>query len=478
MDTVDIDNLGIPPLAGICTYEDACKVGYDVTRNVALLKRYNYIASSLNRVFAAHVACTPEWEVKCAFSLHLWLVAEHAAALRARVAEMREPPLHLDTTPDERLHAWMDEVIRATSTVELLAGIYQVVLPAMATAMAKHLEDANPLFDYPTRRILTHIQRDIEDMIVWGQAALAALTREPEQQRAAEAWNAHLCWFRDAAGGVAGDHPQPVAGDHPQPITGDHPQPITGDRPRPVTGDRLRPRANGQPYVMDARPQRDQRFIDPYNRSALVDDYYRDEHRAADERVLALLYKRLREMDVPEWMGPIVYQTRGKPWEYYVDLSRQLWDEARHAMMGEVGLYAHGVPFYRYPIDIASSMALNTSYTPREAHVLLWGIEQSLMPRTTGKRYEWTIAQAAGDLLAAAFQDYDWADEVLHAQTGRKWLAPEFESMDEMRDAFAAILDRWTQEKDQLGERSTQHQWWPAFLADARRRRPVLAPLS
>jgi len=31
-------------------------------------------------------------------------------------------------------------------------------------------------------------------------------------------------------------------------------------------------------------------------------------------------------------------RTKNKPWKFYRDMSRQLWDEARHAMMGEIGL--------------------------------------------------------------------------------------------------------------------------------------------
>ena len=40
------------------------------------------------------------------------------------------------------------------------------------------------------------------------------------------------------------------------------------------------------------------------------------------------------------------------------------------------------------------------------------------MPKT-GKRYEWEVATQANDPLTATFQDYDWADEVLHARIGR-----------------------------------------------------------
>ena len=57
-----------------------------------------------------------------------------------------------------------------------------------------------------------------------------------------------------------------------------------------------------------------------------------------------MLYKRLREIDVPEMMASIIAETKGKPWDYYRDMSRQLWDEARHAMMGEVGFVSVNKP--------------------------------------------------------------------------------------------------------------------------------------
>ena len=60
-------------------------------------------------------------------------------------------------------------------------------------------------------------------------------------------------------------------------------------------------------------------------------------------KTLMMLFKRLREIDVPEMMASILAQTKGKPWGYYHAMSRQLWDEARHAMMGEVGFVASGV---------------------------------------------------------------------------------------------------------------------------------------
>ena len=51
-----------------------------------------------------------------------------------------------------------------------------------------------------------------------------------------------------------------------------------------------------------------------------------------------MYYKRIREIDVPEMMASILYDLKDEePWEFHMEMSRQLWDEARHAMMGEVG---------------------------------------------------------------------------------------------------------------------------------------------
>lgn len=442
--TVEIDNLGIPALAGVCTYERAARAGLDVEHTVARLKRYSYVVRRLHETAAAHLPRTPEWEVKCALGLHLWLDAEHCAALRARVKEMREPPLRLDDVPEDRLQAALEELLRADGTIELVAGIYGVVRPALVAALQEHLELLNPLFDYPTYRGLRAALREQEEMLGWGRAALAALTTAPELVARASVFQDHVRKFLAAAGGISGD--DLVAADAVLP----------------------EPRWDGSDYVMDAEPRRDARFVDPFNSSAPVHEYFTEETRPADERTYALAYKRLGEMAVPEWMAPIIFSTRGKPWEYYRELSRHLWDETRHAMMGEVALYFVGVPFYAYPIDMAPSVSLNHEFSPLEAHIILWHIEQGLMPRQTGKRREWTVARLDGDPFFVALQDYDWADEVLHAQIGRRWLESDFPHSSERKAAGEALWDRWMPTLDRYAEQSTQREWWPEFVARAR----------
>ena len=143
-------------------------------------------------------------------------------------------------------------------------------------------------------------------------------------------------------------------------------------------------------------------MYDTYNQFTPL-SIFMDESRDHVERTYALICMRLREMDVPEYMSPIIYKTKGKPWEYYNELGCQFFDEARHAMMGEVTLYKEGIPFYEFPIQMVVSAAYNTQLLPIQSHTVLWGVEQSLMPKETGKRHEWFIATSAGNELVAMF---------------------------------------------------------------------------
>src|SRR5437868_14477362 len=93
----------LPSLAGICSMEDAMRPGLSVEECVRRLKRYHYAFKRLHQIFTARITAEPIYELKMAFSLHAHICAEHTSALRGRVGEMREPPLGLETIPDNNL---------------------------------------------------------------------------------------------------------------------------------------------------------------------------------------------------------------------------------------------------------------------------------------------------------------------------------------------------------------------------------------
>jgi hypothetical protein len=82
------------------------------------------------------------------------------------------------------------------------------------------------------------------------------------------------------------------------------------------------------------------------------------------------------------------------------------------------------------------------------------------------KRVAEMRAELHGDGFFTALQDYDWADEVLHVQIGRRWLPPRAE-VDRIYDGTTKRLtERSKLYADRF--RSTNSEWWPAFVERAR----------
>ena len=423
----------LPELAGLASYADAARIGFSVEENVRRLLRFHWVERRLMGILVAHLTSEPVWEVKCALALHQWQSAEHVDALRRRIMEMRNPTPRLDAIPEHdasalALDAFLEQLDAAEDTSEILAGVYGVLYPALADAYRDHVARTNPLVDHPTRRILKFALIDLDDAIAW--SASAAYERRE--------WIEHLRAYLAAAGGITGD-----------------------SEPDPVDETRHPPRAVRHSF----HPNRDERFHGRYNFEFPPHLVYNMADVPADERNLALLCKRTLEMDVPEMMASFMTERTGQPWEFYRDYSRQLWDEARHAMMGSVALEARGVDWRReIPLNVSFALRLNLHATPVERQMMLYAIEQSLMPGETGKRYEYETAVAAGDALSAHFHDYDWADEVLHAQIGRRVLKREGISSDEAREHAKAIHEKTWAALEQYRSLDEQHDWWPAFV--------------
>jgi hypothetical protein len=432
----------LPSLAGVASLREAMKPGLSVEECVRRLKRYHYAFKRLSQIFTARITAEPLYELKMGFSLHAHLCAEHVSALRKRVGEMREPPLGLEAVPDPALEIFFDEILGAPTTEELITGVYQKALPALKAALEQHLQQTNPLADHPSVRVCRFALLELDDLLLFGAQTLSALVTSAHHQKMTD-WLALLDNCLAAAGQLDG-----TAAPYKT---------------------QLERQYSAAPYQYDRVPKRDERFPDPYNMGVNAEVFLYDQKYPPEPKTLMMFYKRLREVDVPEMMASIITETRHKPWEYYRDMTRQLWDEARHAMMGEVGFANLEIDWpKKVMINYTWSLALNTQLKPIERHAVLYFIEQGLMPKT-GKRFEWEVGRASHNPLAALFQDYDWADEVLHARIGRDWYLKEFKDPQQAvrygDECWSRVLMNW---ENWRKEGRTQHRnWWPDLYRDA-----------
>lgn len=421
--------------------EAAQRPGLAIDECVARLKRLHYAWKRLHGIWTARITGEPIYELKTAFSYHAYLAAEHTLALRKRVGEMREPPLGLEDIPHPGLQYLFDELLAAPTAEALILGIYEIAIPSLIAACASYDRETHSLADAPSRRVLKFALVELREMQAFGEAAITAIV-SPAQRQELAAWQEMLQQALAAAGSLDGSQPQ------------------SNELPAP--------HFSAKPYEYQRVPQRDERFQDSYNAGVNPEAFLYDERFRPRDKTLMMYYKRLREIDVPEMMASIITETPDKPWGYYVDMTRQLWDEARHAMLGEIGFVAQGIDWTQIPVNFTWSLNLNTQLTPIERHAVLYFIEQGLMPKT-GKRYEWEVGAASGDPLSKTFQDFDWADEVLHARIGRDWYVKEFDTPRIASDygdrCWSKVVSHW---RSYLDQGLTQHRnWWPAIYEQA-----------
>ena len=441
----------LPPLAGLCTHEEAARPGMGIEECVRRLKRFHYCFKRLHEIFTARITAEPIYELKVGFAHHAYLCAEHVEAIRKRVSEMREPPLGLEEVPHPALQIFFDEILAAPTTEDLIHGTYAIALNGLREDIKNYCQTTNPLTDAPSRRLLRFAELELDEMTSFGDKCMKNLI-SPARRKELHDFNMVInrLWLR----GTQNDDLI---------RTGTLPPEVVELSKNPY-----KRMYSATPYQYDPIPRRDERFQDLFNQGVNAEAFIYDDALPAKPKALMMLYKRIREIDVPEMMASIITQTKGKPWGYYLDMTRQLWDEARHAMMGEVGFVALGVDWTKARITHNWSYRLNTECTPIERHAVLYFIEQGLMTRT-GKRFEFELGQESGIPLMATIQDFDWADEVLHAAVGREWYIPQFGDIKKALEygdkCWTRILSNW---RTVLDQGLTKHEnWWPAIYEQA-----------
>ncbi len=378
--------------------EEVERLGFGVEENARRLHRFAYVEQRLMFIAAGHLLSTPEWEAKFLLGRHLYEDAEHHQTLRTRIGELRRSEHSVDNPPDPALATLMDQALRAENTVELLTGIYRVLKPALVAAYRAHSQRINPLVDYPTGRALRLVLPEEEEHVALGQHYLETLLIGDAERSCADAWAEHLNAYLTAAGGLSGDAPRPLASELP-----------------PARGD-------GQPWVMPQTSGRDARFRVSVPKPPTI--HVPDRGDPVREGLEQMMWVRFHEMSPAETVAAIMTLQKDRPWDFYRDLARHCWDEVRHAAFGQAALQAEGIDITSNPNWIGFATMCLSELNPIQAYThLTVAIEQAAMKYPPGKRQEYEFCRdKAQHPLMALYQDYDWADEVIHSHFGQEWI--------------------------------------------------------
>lgn len=370
--------------------------GLSVETCAERLHRLAYVEERLMFLQAVHIVTTPQRDLKVLLSRLQHEDGLHSDQLKTRLTELRLSKNKVYKVPDERLKVVFDEAMYSTGSVELLAALVRVFKPALLKAYHHYLSETNGLADYTSVRIIRGIIAEETEGLHLLEAAYKAVVDTSEKEAQAQGWADTLRDMLAAAGGVDGTIETKAT--------------------------ELRSERAVQSFRVARQPERDGTF-------PRVWDIFHVENERVQERFIQMIATRLGEITIAEALAIVLWEVKDQPWNFYVDISRHMWDEMRHSLYGEAAAeYVFGdrsvMPLRDFEIEYLFKM------TPLELYALLGiGVEAALMKYPPGKREEYEFCRdLARHPLMSTFQDFDWADEVLHVNIARRQLKGWFKS--------------------------------------------------
>jgi len=429
-------------------------------RIVDQLNDWQYVERCIHRLLAGWGRHFCEWDGKSACHRHVWEQAEVVRRLRERIAEFP------GGKPDAPVSAQLEELANATllapSFEDALDGIYQTLTKALAASYVAYVQNAHPIHDAPTIRLLHEITGAKEQEWLWYNDWRRA---HPHQTDAG--YKARVAKALAACGHLMA------------------PLPVTTPRARlcGIGVDFSPPRFSGRPPGWKPKCN----FM-PYVRADFATN--------VDTRRLFWAWGYMMEKNLPDDQLKWIWYGHPMPWDFHHDISRHLWDESRHGDSGLSRLKDFGIPleeigFPNYGItpDDADFTAPCDPLGPKDLYDAVFEIG---MVAESGhfevKNESFTDFRNGNDLESAEMMLFDIIDETVHVQYAHKWLPVLAEhagidnsgyrerGVQERKRRQQEVHARLEQEKDFVA--SSKHSPDYAFYQDCLRRVRQSAPLE
>lgn len=365
-----------------------------VAEVAARLRRLYDCHRSLMRVLAGWIIAVAELEPKLELAHHVHAHAEAAARLRQRLIELRVSEATLEGPVDEVVRRWEGELLWAADTAELVAGTHGVMATALLAAQDELAAATDGLADQPTLRALAVVRLELAPLCEWGERCVEAFVDAGYDAGRLEAWRGHLRRLVSASGGLLG------AGE-------------AGDAPP------LRSAAGGFRRAIECG--RDERFCVFHH----TRDYARAHVSGAtlaseyEQDRLAMIRTQRDELDAIETFANVLFDKTDASFEAQRLLARLVWDEARHAEIGQQALAALGHDPFAVPCGIIG-IKVRSPLSPELAfaQISIFG-ELGVVGELRRLHHD---ALRHGDVATARMLDFIHADELTHLRRGRALL--------------------------------------------------------
>lgn len=355
-----------------------------------LLNIWQYAEYSVLRTIAGWGRSAGDWEDKLAVCYHVWLQAEIVDRLRRRAAQFpgRNPA-------DAPVHGIYEIVCNtfflAPTWMDAMAGLQEIVNPALRKTYTDYLSRSHPVHDLPTHDILRELLQMKLQQAEWYDEF-----RQRTGHRMDEDY-AHR--VREQLSSIDNfNRVIPAAEPYAEPCGKN-----TGFR-MPITPGRVKD--------WDAAPE-----IMP-----LIE---MDWNTSVETRRLYFMIGYFREMGVAEDQLRWIFYADFMPWEFIHAECRHMWDESRHGNSGLCRLRDFGLDIKDVGYNSYNKFGEGTldPMTPADVYQAFYNVTQIAETgyfKTKGHCFE--DFAAGGDQASAEMMQFDIIDETAHTEYGRLWL--------------------------------------------------------
>lgn len=365
-----------------------------------LLKDCYWIEFELSRMTIGWVTGAPDWEWKGELVRMGYLHTEHMKKLRDRIAELPGGALSDRSWTPQRFADVFVAVSLAPGFAEF-AYAYRSFVTKLYARYAWLRESLDPILEAPTLDALRVIELDKAQLTGWADphVRFAYIDDTPARERF-DSWRAYAerMWEELFA---------------------------SGSEPPAEWSERL---AHPPVGPVPANPAHDAKYpLVDLNRykSAMFDPA-----SPTYDSVKHMIFINASEMSATESLTYLYYGVQRMPMDFYHDVARHTWDEARHSMMGVRRLKQLGYrteDFSWHPSTALTPDNLERTF-PEFYSTLTMVMEPCSFIK---KRKSVDAFKHHGDALSSLQSEYDIADERLHVQFGKKWGAKLFEHIDD-----------------------------------------------
>lgn len=342
-----------------------------------------------SHIIAGSLVAIRSYELEIEAAHHLYACSLAVDKLRTRLSELRIDKTRIDEWQDISGFASCTTALNADSDLVFVSVVYLGYFQLIQERISDYLTFSDPVLDMPSRHLLVETQSDLEKAGNWFQGSCRYAKGE-----------APVAWSQAFSARIKAL------------ITVELRDGPTVEQVAPASATNLRPR--------EAR--RDPRLkVFSHSRNYSLDDLpglvTGDQQRVM--RLMDTFRTQRDELDAIETFANVLFDLRGKDFEFELFLARLVSDEARHSEMGQQWLSRAGYDPFEVPcstigIDVRTTMQPYTAF----AQINIFGELQQV---ASLRRFS-LEAKLSGDEFSANALDFTNADELMHVKVGREWV--------------------------------------------------------